>query len=131
MEKLTYGVLKRRGGRIDKFLTKFKDEKEFVFVDGTSAKIDKVIIGNIEYSSSDADTTLKAIFNSLPKIPTLKIKVGTNTIAFGKLAKTSEFGGQGSGSTGTAWPCRRERHRRPTNQVGRRPDWQAYQPPRA
>jgi len=102
MEKLTFGTLKRREGRIDKFLTKFKDEKEFVFVDGTSAKIDKVLIGSTEYSPSDADTTLKVILNASPKLPTLKIKVGTKTMAFGSLAKTSEFGGQGGGATAVA-----------------------------
>ena len=98
--KLTYGTLKRRAGRTDRFLEKLKNEEEFVFVDGTASKLDGIIIGSgtgTTYTKDDTET-LKVIFDNNEKL-TLKLKIGTSTKAFGTLAKTSEFGGQSSSSS--------------------------------
>ena len=98
--KLTYGTLKRRAGRTDRFLEKLKNEEEFVFVDGTASKLDGVIVGagtGTTYTKDDTET-LKVIFDNNDKL-TLKLKVGASTKSFGTLAKTSEFGGQSSSSS--------------------------------
>lgn len=101
--KLTYGTLKRRAGRTDAFLDKFKKGEEFVFIDGSSSKLDGIIVGSgsgVTYTKNDCET-LKVVFDNNDKL-TLKLKVGPATKAFGTLAKTTEFGGQGSTSSGGA-----------------------------
>lgn len=101
--KLTYGELKKRAGRIDTFLKKFKEGKDFVFIDGTASKLDAIIIGSgsgTTYTPNDCEM-LKVVFDN-NKTLTVKVKVGASLKAFGTLAKTSEFGGQGSTSESSA-----------------------------
>ena len=95
MSKLSYGELIKYPTRIDLFIDKFSNGENFIFEDGTSAKIDKVLIGKTVYLPSDS-VSLKAIFDSKPDIGrSIKVVFGSKEENFGKLTKTAEFGGKG------------------------------------
>ena len=95
MSNLPYGELIKYPTRIDLFIDKFSNGENFIFEDGTSAKIDKVLIGKTVYLPSDS-VSLKAIFDSKPDIGRkLEVAAGGKEVGFGKLTKTGEFGGKG------------------------------------
>ena len=94
MAALTYSKLVKDPKRIDHFIDKFSNGENFIFENGTSAKIDKVLIGKTVYLPSDS-VSLKAIFDSKPDKLSLKGVAGSKELAFGKLTKTDKFGGKG------------------------------------
>ena len=94
MAPLTYSKLVKDSKRVDLFIDKFSNGANFIFEDGTSAKIDKVLIGKTVYLPSDS-VSLKAIFDSKPDRLSLKIVVGGKELAFGQITKTAAFGGKG------------------------------------
>ena len=94
MAPLTYSKLVKDSKRVDLFIDKFSNGENFIFEDGTSAKIDKVLIGKTVYLPSDS-VSLKAIFDSKPDRLSLKIVVGGKELAFGQITKTAAFGGKG------------------------------------
>ena len=94
MAALTYSKLVKDPKRIDHFIDKFSNGENFIFENGTSAKIDKVLIGKTVYLPSDS-VSLKAIFDSKPDKLSLKVVAGSKELAFGKLTKTDKFGGKG------------------------------------
>jgi hypothetical protein len=113
MASLTYAKLIKDNNRIDLFIKKFSNGEKFVFHDNQSnksweSKIDKVLVGKNKIVQLPSDSEhLKVVFYSKPSSLSLKVVTDGKELAFGKLFKTQEFGGDdkstGKSTKGVKW----------------------------
>ena len=113
MASLTYAKLIKDNNRIDLFIKKFSNGEKFVFYDNQSnksweSKIDKVLVGKNKIVQLPSDGEhLKVVLYSKPSSLPLKVVTDGKELAFGKLFKTQEFGGDdkstGKSTKGVKW----------------------------